>query len=425
MDKNKLLSVMPYILAVLILILVGVIIFTDIDSGDKQNTPTKAAEAVTDAPKNKQEDTAPTTKQDTEKKNEQEPEQTKTPTPTTAPEPTKEEPKPTEPEATPTPTLEPTPTEIADPTMGFKFEDKADYVDTKAGVNLRSACSTTSEKVAFLEDGKRLERTGYNDEWTRVIYDGQECYLATYLVIRAVDSFDAVVTPEPTDENENGEGGTAGTASNTGAGKVVCIDPGHQSHGNSETESLGPGSSVQKAKCSTGTSGVSSGIDEYVLDLAVSMYLKSELESRGYTVVMTRTTNDVNLSNIDRAEIANKANADAYIRVHADSSTNESASGMMTICMSSASPYNSNLYDKSRKLSDCVLEAATDATGAKMRYVYESEDYTGINWSKVPVTIVEMGFMSNKAEDALLADDAYRKKIAVGIANGIDKFFSK
>lgn len=49
----------------------------------------------------------------------------------------------------------------------------------------------------------------------------------------------------------------------------------------------------------------------------------------------------------------------------------------------------------------------------------ERDDLTGFNWSKVPVVLIEMGFMSNKKEDQLLSDSNYQEKLAEGLCNGI------
>ena len=208
----------------------------------------------------------------------------------------------------------------------------------------------------------------------------------------------------------------------TEAPKLIVIDPGHQGKGNYATEPNGPGSSEMKAKVSSGTQGVSTGIPEYKLTLAVSFMLKEELEARGYQVIMTRETHDIDISNVERAIIANEAKADAFIRVHADSSTNSSAKGVMTICQTQKNPYNAEWYEESYQLSKLVLDEVVAATGAKKRYIWETDTMTGINWTTVPTTILEMGFMSNPEEDELMATDEYRRKIAVGVANAIDLF---
>ena len=207
----------------------------------------------------------------------------------------------------------------------------------------------------------------------------------------------------------------------------IVIDAGHQLNADYGKEPVGPGSTELKTRVSAGTTGVSTGIPEYELNLAVSLLLQQELTARGYTVVMTRTENDVSISNAERAQIANTQQAGAFIRVHANASESAAASGIMTICMTPSNPYNGALYEKSRALSDCVLErlgAALDKPQNE-RTLWQTDTMTGINYSEVPVTIVEMGFMTNPAEDEAMATDAYRAKIAAGIADGVDAYFRR
>lgn len=205
----------------------------------------------------------------------------------------------------------------------------------------------------------------------------------------------------------------------------VAIDPGHQRRANSDREPLGPGASETKAKVSSGTEGRWTKIPEYELNLAVSLLLRQELEQRGYRVVMTRTTHDVDVSNVERAQLAAEANADVLVRIHANGSEDASVHGALTICMTEHSPYCPALYPESRRLSDEILSAMTAATGAKNRGVWETDTMTGINWASMPVTIVEMGYMSNEREDRLMATEEYRQQLARGIAEGIDRYFGR
>lgn len=220
-------------------------------------------------------------------------------------------------------------------------------------------------------------------------------------------------------------GKKAKAAVKAGIGKVVAIDAGHQKKGNSATEPVGPGSSTKKAKVSSGTSGVSTHVPEYKLTLQVAKKLRKELLSRGYEVIMSRTKNDVNISNKQRAIRANKGGADICIRLHADGSSSSSVRGASALYPSTGNPYVGKLSSQSKRLSQCVLTNYCKQSGIKSRGLSLRDDLTGTNWSTIPVTLIEMGFMSNPAEDRLMQSSSTQKKMVKGIADGVDSYFAK
>ena len=306
----------------------------------------------------------------------------------------------------------------------IEAEETETTLYAQSDVNIRSTPSTEGEKMGMLCTNQEVIGLGDEiDGWQKIRYQEDVAYVSaqylgkekveiqTYEPQRQVDEITAADLSVPADFDPNGT--------------VVVIDAGHQGKGNSQKEPDGPGSSVLKAKVTSGATGCVTKQQEYVLNLQVALKLRDELKARGYQVVMIREDHAINISNSERAKFANSLDADAFIRIHANSSDSSSVSGVETICQTSSNPYNAHLYADSRRLSDCVLDEFIESTGAKKRRVWETDTMSGINWCEVPVTILEMGFLSNPEEDRLMASEDYQNKMVQGIANGLDKYFGR
>lgn len=224
-------------------------------------------------------------------------------------------------------------------------------------------------------------------------------------------------------KSNSGKPSSKGTNTSEKA-RIIAIDAGHQGKGNYQEEPIGPGAKKTKPKVTSGTQGISTGVPEYKLTLVIAKKVKEELINRGYEIVMIRDSHDVNLSNKERAEIANESGADLFLRIHADGSENSNVSGVSTLYPSKDNPYVSKLSKSSYALSKAIVDGICDSTGAKNRGAIARDDMSGINWCTIPVSIIEMGYMSNKAEDKNMQTEDYQNKIVEGICNGIDDYYS-
>lgn len=206
-------------------------------------------------------------------------------------------------------------------------------------------------------------------------------------------------------------------------GLVIGIDAGHQQKADLKLESASPiNNSLMKARMTAGSVGVRTGVNEQSINLAIAVMLKELLESRGATVIMSRENADVELSNMERAEIMNGAGVDCWVRLHCNYSTDHSLEGSRVLMPTGIA--NLSIACESRRLGYCVISAFCEATGAPMLAPHFMTDQTGFNWSTRPVITLELGYISNSASDLKLCRASYQEVCAEGVFNGIRAFFS-
>lgn len=256
--------------------------------------------------------------------------------------------------------------------------------------------SSDSTVLASLPRGTKLQKVENEGTWVHVIVGDQ----SGYVILSALSSSEIATN-----------------------GHIVVLDPGHQIPVDNATEPLGPGSDVMKAKVATGTHGTTTGVPEYELTMTICQQLRTELENRGYIVYLTHESNDEYISNIDRAEFANNKHADIFVRIHADGSLDSNAYGASALFPTVDNPWVGSLSGESERLSTDILTAYCDSTGMSNRGNSPRDDMTGFNWATMPMTLLEMGFMTNPTDDVNMENTDYQVNMVQGIANGIDHYF--
>ena len=176
-----------------------------------------------------------------------------------------------------------------------------------------------------------------------------------------------------------------------------------------------------KLKDTSGSVGLISKKNEYEIAMDITLKLKELLEKEGYTVVLTKDNVETPLSSIERAEVGNRENANLMIRIHCDSFSNSNAKGSSMLVPNQRGYITKEISEKSIEYGKNIIEEYTKKTGLNNRGLQYRSDLTGFNWSKIPVVLLELGFISNPEEDKFLSSEENINTIAGGIKDGIEK----
>jgi N-acetylmuramoyl-L-alanine amidase len=192
--------------------------------------------------------------------------------------------------------------------------------------------------------------------------------------------------------------------------KIVFLDPGH---GGTDPGAIG------------------GGYREADLNLADALKVKAILESRGYTVYMSRTT-DTFVSLLDRSAMANNLHADIFVSIHQNSSSSTSPFGIESFYYQYDPAYPSKINAGMDTNPDRIAKSITLASIIQQKMVaYTGDSDHGITGdtlsvvreSAMPATLLEVGYISNPSERQNLISDSYQNILAKAIADGIDQYF--
>ncbi|WP_146812753.1 SH3 domain-containing protein [Halobacillus faecis] len=245
------------------------------------------------------------------------------------------------------------------------------------GTNLRSGPSTNYKIVGRGNKGDRFEIISKEGQWYKISYNSKTAYVAGWIV-----------------EEVNHESvSTAPKTSNSLKGKTIMIDAGH---GGRDPGAVGRSGSYEKT-----------------LTLDTAFILKSQLESNGAKVLMTRT-NDEYISLSIRSFHSNRSNADAFISLHYNAApVNVIASGLNSYYYSS----------KDKALADSLQASIVAHTGLRDRGTKKGNFHV-IRENNKPSVLLELGFLSDAREEQTVKTRSYQTKASQGITEGLIHYFN-
>jgi N-acetylmuramoyl-L-alanine amidase len=175
-------------------------------------------------------------------------------------------------------------------------------------------------------------------------------------------------------------------------GKTIVIDPGH---GGQDSGAVGSRGTLEKN-----------------LTLTTAKLVYDKLKSAGANVFLTRS-NDTYISLNSRVSTSHYRNAEAFISLHYDSTTDRSASGTTTY-------YYNTIKDgslASAMNTEVVKQAKLKNRGTKFGNFYVLRE------NKMPSVLLELGFVSNRTEEVTINTSSYQERASQGVFNGLTQYF--
>lgn len=266
-------------------------------------------------------------------------------------------------------------------------DTKVEYAKvTATGLYLRKGPSTSNENISLMLQGEKVKVLSKNGDWWKVEYNGVVGY--------ASSEFLEIIKDNGVENGKNPIGG-----------RKILVDPGHGG--------FDPGA-------------VNGSYQEKAITQNVSNYLKNELVSRGYEVVMSKqgvngTCSNTNSTSVElqcRVNLANNNNVDMYISIHANSA--------VPLAKGTETYYSSNNIQssKSKQLAEIVHKNYQPTFNSSDRGVKVNNFYVN-RYAKMPSILLELGFITNPDDLSKLTNSSMQRNLAVSIANGIDEYASK
>lgn len=238
--------------------------------------------------------------------------------------------------------------------------------------------------------------------------------------------------PTPTTDSTSAPAGSGSLD-----GKVVVIDPGHNPNNFRHTSEINRKVNIGTnwKECDTTGTSTNDGYSEAEFTLDVAHRMRTLLEKQGATVKFTQDGDRSWGPCVDeRAEIGNKAHADAVVSIHADGA-GSGQRGFHVILPGKVDEGAANtgpVVAPSRALGERIAGSFVRVTGdAPSNYIgggtglVTRKDLGGLNLSTVPKVFIECGNMRDSKDAAQLTSGAWRQKAAQGISEGIVSFLVK